>query len=138
MKDLKVLGMKDLRMLKKWRDALRKEFEALDEEAKKESGEGAEIPAILVKTQEELEDEELQEMDKKIAELKVLNSLINMSSQGRNSYIVGVTGLLRLKVNSAVSLLRKRFFFVSKLSQTLCSTKLRTQTNNLPLPVTSS
>ena len=103
--------MKDLRMLKKWRDALRKEFEALDEEAKKESGEGAEVPAILVKTQEELEDEELQEMDKKIAELKVLNSLINISSQGRNSYRAGVTGLLRLKVNSAVSLLRKRFFW---------------------------
>ena len=84
MKDLKVLGMKDLRMLKKWRDALRKEFEALDEEAKKASGEGAEVPAILVKTQEELEDEELQEMDKKIAELKVLNSLINLISRSRN------------------------------------------------------
>jgi len=67
--DIKVLGMKDLRNLKKWRDALRKEFEALDNEKKKE-GEVVEVPAILEKTKEELEDEELQEMDKKISDLQ--------------------------------------------------------------------
>merc|ERR1712059_22852 len=42
LKDLRVLGMKELRMLKKWRDALKKE----------------------------VEDEELAEVDKQIAELK--------------------------------------------------------------------
>jgi len=69
LKDLKVLGMKDLRSLKKWRDALRKEFEALDE--KKESEEsGAKVPAILEKTKEEVEEEELQEIDKQISELQ--------------------------------------------------------------------
>merc|ERR1712058_202398 len=58
LKDLKVLGMKDLRMLKKWRDALRKEFQELDEE-NKENDEAT--PAIQVRTQEEIEDEEMAE-----------------------------------------------------------------------------
>ena len=66
-KDLKVLGMKDLRMLKKWRDHLKKEFEKLDEE--KEGQEDA-TPAIQVRTQEEIEDEEMAEIDKQVAELK--------------------------------------------------------------------
>ena len=71
LKDLKVLGMKDLRHLKKWRDALRKEFTELDGK-KEEEGEDTTVPAILQKTEEELEDEELQEMDKKISELQVI------------------------------------------------------------------
>jgi len=70
LKDLKVLGMKDLRSLKKWRDALRKEFTELDEQKRKEEAGEEAVPAILEKTQEELEDEELQEMDKKISELQ--------------------------------------------------------------------
>jgi len=66
-KDLKVLGMKDLRMLKKWRDHLKKEFEKLDEELQEK---GVETPAIQVRTQEEIEDEEMAEIDKQVAELK--------------------------------------------------------------------
>lgn len=67
LKDLKVLGMKDLRMLKKWRDALKKEFEELDEE-NKENDEAT--PAIQVRTQEEIEDEEMAELDKQVEDLK--------------------------------------------------------------------
>merc|ERR1712058_218571 len=67
LKDLKVLGMKDLRMLKKWRDALRKEFQELDEE-NKENDEAT--PAIQVRTQEEIEDEEMAELDKQVEDLK--------------------------------------------------------------------
>merc|ERR1712137_176381 len=66
-KDLKVLGMKDLRMLKKWRDHLKKDFEKLDEELQEK---GVETPAIQVRTQEEIEDEEMAELDKQVAELK--------------------------------------------------------------------
>merc|ERR1712073_126015 len=47
LKDLKVLGMKELRMLKKWRDALKKEFEELDQK-----------------------NEEMEELDKQVEELK--------------------------------------------------------------------
>merc|ERR1719341_152162 len=67
LKDIKVLGMKELRNLKKWKDALKKEFDALDE-ANKDNEEA--VPAILVKTKEEIEDEELAEVDKQIEELK--------------------------------------------------------------------
>ena len=66
LKDLKVLGMKDLRLLKKWRDALKKEFESLDADQKEE----ASVPAIQQRTKEELEDEEMAELDKQISELK--------------------------------------------------------------------
>jgi len=67
LKDLKVLGMKELRLLKKWRDALKKEFDELDDENKdKEEA----VPAILQKTAEEEEDEEMAEVDKQIDELK--------------------------------------------------------------------
>merc|ERR1712029_226682 len=64
LKDLKVLGMKDLRLLKKWRDALKKEFESLDADQKEE----ASVPAIQQRTKEELEDEEMAELDKQISE----------------------------------------------------------------------
>ena len=67
-KDLKVLGMKDLRMLKKWRDALKKEFEEKDE-ANRENDEAV-VPAIQVRTQEEIEAEEMDELDKQVADLK--------------------------------------------------------------------
>jgi len=71
LKDLKVLGMKELRNLKKWRDALKKEFEELDKE---KSGDNEKmddaVPAILQKTKEELEDEELNEIEDQIADLK--------------------------------------------------------------------
>jgi len=66
-KDLKVLGMKELRNLKKWKDALKKEFDELDD-ANKDNAEA--VPAILVKTKEEIEDEEIAEVDKQIEELK--------------------------------------------------------------------
>ena len=65
--DIKVLGMKEFRMLKKWRDALRKEFEAEDEKNKdKEEA----VPAVHKRTKEEEEEEELAELDKQIEELK--------------------------------------------------------------------
>merc|ERR1712098_950789 len=66
-KDIKVLGMKELRSLKKWKDALKKEFDEIDE-ANKDVEES--VPAIHVKTQEEVEDEEMAEVDKQIDELK--------------------------------------------------------------------
>eukprot|EP00090_Calanus_glacialis_P014505 TRINITY_DN2330_c0_g1_i1.p1 TRINITY_DN2330_c0_g1~~TRINITY_DN2330_c0_g1_i1.p1 ORF type:complete len:844 (+),score=377.15 TRINITY_DN2330_c0_g1_i1:35-2566(+) len=66
-KDIKVLGMKELRNLKKWKDALKKEFDELDEANK---GVEEAVPAILVKTKEEIEDEEMAEVDKQIDELK--------------------------------------------------------------------
>jgi len=67
-KDLKVLGMKDLRLLKKWRDALKKEFE--EEDKKGEEADEVVVPAIHQKTKEEEEDEELANMDKMVEELK--------------------------------------------------------------------
>merc|ERR1712212_921971 len=66
-KDIKVLGMKELRSLKKWKDALKKEFDEIDE-ANKDAEEA--VPAVHVKTKEEIEDEELAEVDKQIDELK--------------------------------------------------------------------
>eukprot|EP00092_Neocalanus_flemingeri_P040591 GFUD01044197.1.p1 GENE.GFUD01044197.1~~GFUD01044197.1.p1 ORF type:complete len:848 (+),score=318.53 GFUD01044197.1:44-2587(+) len=66
-KDLKVLGMKELRMVKKWKDALKKEFDELDEA---NNGVEEAVPAILVKTKDEIEDEEMAEVDKQIDELK--------------------------------------------------------------------
>ena len=68
LKDLKVLGMKELRMLKKWRDALKKEFEELDQKNKENEEEA--VPAIQVRTQDEIEDEEMAELDKQVEELK--------------------------------------------------------------------
>ena len=41
-----------------------------------QEGEVVEVPAILEKTKEELEDEELQEMDKKISDLQVRTFII--------------------------------------------------------------
>jgi len=65
LKDLKVLGMKELRQLKKWKDALKKEFDELDADKPEEA-----VPAILEKTKEEIEDEEMAEIDKQVEELK--------------------------------------------------------------------
>jgi len=65
LKDLKVLGMKELRALKKWKDALKKEFTELDAEKDEEA-----VPAIMQKTKEEEEDEEMAAVDKEIEELK--------------------------------------------------------------------
>jgi len=67
LKDLKVLGIKELRLLKKWRDSLKKEFEAIDESNK----ENAEVtPAVHQKTKEEEEDEEMAIIDKQIEDLR--------------------------------------------------------------------
>jgi AdoMet-dependent rRNA methyltransferase SPB1 len=68
-KDLKVLGMKELRLLKKWRDALRKEFEAAykEKEGAEAAGAGA---APAEKTPEEVENAELAEVEEQIANLK--------------------------------------------------------------------
>lgn len=70
LKDLKVLGMKELRNLKKWRDTLKKEFEALDNEKAGDDTADSEVPAILQKTEEEKEDEELNEIEDQISQLK--------------------------------------------------------------------
>merc|ERR1712203_202877 len=59
LKDLKVLGMKELRTLKKWKDSLKKEFDELDAYKGEEA-----VPAILQKTKEEDEDEEMAAIDK--------------------------------------------------------------------------
>merc|ERR1712130_100750 len=65
LKDLKVLGMKELRALKKWKDSLHKEFEELDADKSEEA-----VPAILQKTKEEEEDEEMAAIDKEGEELR--------------------------------------------------------------------
>jgi len=64
LKDLKVLGMKELRALKKWKDSLKKEFDELDADKTEEA-----VPAILQKTKEEEEDEEMAAIDKEVEEL---------------------------------------------------------------------
>jgi len=65
LKDLKVLGMKELRALKKWKDSLKKEFDKLDADKAEEA-----VPAILQKTKEEEEDEEMAAIDKEVEELR--------------------------------------------------------------------
>jgi len=65
LKDLKVLGMKELRALKKWKDSLKKEFDELDADKAEEA-----VPAILQKTKEEEEDEEMAAIDKEVEELR--------------------------------------------------------------------
>merc|ERR1712156_848514 len=65
LKDLKVLGMKELRALKKWKDSLKKEFDELDADKTEEA-----VPAILQKTKEEEEDEEMAAIDKEVEELR--------------------------------------------------------------------
>jgi len=65
LKDLKVLGMKELRALKKWKDSLKKEFDELDADKSEEA-----VPAILQKTKEEEEDEEMAAIDKEVEELR--------------------------------------------------------------------
>ena len=70
-KDIKVLGMKELRLLKKWREALKSEFEALSKnESKKED------PDITTQQTEEnhdsdgSEDEDLKKLEDEIHMLK--------------------------------------------------------------------
>ena len=65
LKDLKVLGMKELRALKKWKDSLKKEFDEMDADKTEEA-----VPAILQKTKEEEEDEEMAAIDKEVEELR--------------------------------------------------------------------
>jgi len=65
LKDLKVLGMKELRALKKWKDSLKKEFDEMDADKSEEA-----VPAILQKTKEEEEDEEMAAIDKEVEELR--------------------------------------------------------------------
>jgi len=65
LKDLKVLAMKDLRKIKKWRDILKEEFE---KEA--QSGEKKDEDKVVEKTEEQIEDEELEELDKQVAQLQ--------------------------------------------------------------------
>ena len=60
--------MKELRLLKKWRDALRKEFESADKAAA-EALEGP-APVEAEKTAEEVECAELEEVEQQIANLK--------------------------------------------------------------------
>jgi len=67
-KDIKVLGMKELRLLKKWREALRAEFVG-DGKAKKGQNGQPEAPNEDA-AEEDDSDKELQELDAKIAELK--------------------------------------------------------------------
>ncbi len=65
LKDLKVLNIKELRALKKWKDALKADLDKITEDEKDE----AEAPTVE-KTVEEIELEELNEIDREIAELK--------------------------------------------------------------------
>ena len=64
LKDLKVLSLKDLRSLKKWKDALKADLDKIADD------ENEEDIAPVEKTAEEVELEELEEMDREIAELK--------------------------------------------------------------------
>lgn len=64
LKDLKVLSLKDLRSLKKWKDALKADLDKIA------GDENEENDAPVEKTAEEVELEELEEMDREIAELK--------------------------------------------------------------------
>eukprot|EP00088_Acartia_fossae_P040863 TRINITY_DN425_c0_g1_i10.p1 TRINITY_DN425_c0_g1~~TRINITY_DN425_c0_g1_i10.p1 ORF type:complete len:864 (-),score=336.42 TRINITY_DN425_c0_g1_i10:76-2667(-) len=70
LKDLKVLGMKDLRVLKKWRDALRKDLEKKTEEENEGGEEAGENAGEAEKTEDQIEDEELDDIDKQVAELE--------------------------------------------------------------------
>lgn len=66
LKDLKVLNIKDLRMIKKWRDVLKADLDKATEEEMKEAEEGV----VKRKTKEEIEAEELDDIEKKVEELK--------------------------------------------------------------------
>jgi AdoMet-dependent rRNA methyltransferase SPB1 len=65
LKDLKVLNIKELRALKKWKDALKADLDKIAEDENDE----AEAPTVE-KTVEEIELEELNEIDRELAELK--------------------------------------------------------------------
>ncbi len=70
-KDVKVLGMKELRLLKKWRDTLRKEFEMESkkaEEKKKKLKE--EDEEETVEGDEDESDDDLKKLDSQIEELR--------------------------------------------------------------------
>ena len=62
LKDLKVLNLKDLRMIKKWRDVLKADIDKATEEEMKEAEEGV----VKKKTKEEIEEEELDDIEKKV------------------------------------------------------------------------
>ena len=70
-KDIKVLGMKELRLLKKWREALKSEFETLDKNESKN-----EVPDVAAQQTEEnhasddSEDEDLKKLEDEIHMLK--------------------------------------------------------------------
>lgn len=67
LKDLKVLNLKDLRMIKKWRDVLKAE---LDKATEEEMNEAADNDENKKRTKEEIEAEELDEIEKKVEEVK--------------------------------------------------------------------
>ncbi len=73
-KDVKVLGMKELRLLKRWREALRKDFEEEEKEKEKEeraaADEGEEDEEEEDQEEKDDSDEELKDMDAKIAAMK--------------------------------------------------------------------
>ena len=71
-KDIKVLGMKELRLLKKWREALRKDFEKMDKEKTSplENGVEKEDEGEDEEESEEEEDEDLKMLEGEIDMLK--------------------------------------------------------------------
>ncbi len=69
-KDIKVLGMKELRLLKKWRETLNKEFsENGDNEKQVEKNTGEASKSGKADSDED-DDNEMEELDAKVAEIK--------------------------------------------------------------------
>jgi AdoMet-dependent rRNA methyltransferase SPB1 len=67
LKDLKVLSIKDLRLIKKWRDTLRAD---LDKRTEDELENAAISKEPVIKTNEQIEEEEMEEIEKKVEEMK--------------------------------------------------------------------
>jgi AdoMet-dependent rRNA methyltransferase SPB1 len=68
-RDIKVLGMKELRLLKKWREALRKDF-AKEEKASSDKATVEEPEEAGEKDEDAEEDEELRQMDEQVAAMR--------------------------------------------------------------------
>lgn len=69
-KDLKVLGIKELRLLKKWREALRAEYEKEAEIAEKKKSGKDEEKTGEAENEDDEEDKEMKEMANQITHLK--------------------------------------------------------------------